>query len=231
MDIVYTLRNCNICEELVYSLRSLRNLPHDKIFFAGGFPNNIRREDIVHISTTQTGTKWQNSLNNIKFACLDNRLSDDFILMNDDFFILKPITVQQLNLNLGTVADVYSKYLNRNSSSLYAQGMKRTAEYLFRLGITIPLSFELHIPMVLNKKKVLQIFEMPGINDIPALHLRTIYGNLFIKDSIYHKDVKVLNSDIFCGTDDTFLSCGDFTWKQVKPFLEKALPEKSRYEF
>lgn len=231
MDIVYTLRACNVCEELAYSLRSLCNLPHDRIFFVGGFPNNINRNDIIYIPTVQNSTKWKNALQNIRIACQDERLSEDFILMNDDFFILKPVRdYKELSLNQGTVADIYSQYQKRGSSSLYAQGMKETAEYMYRLGIKMPLSFELHIPMIFNKRKLLETFRLPGVNDIAALHIRSLYGNIYIKDSVYRHDVKVLANDDFLGANDTFLSCGDFTWKKVKPFLEQLFPDKSKYE-
>ena len=105
MDILYTLKQCDQCDELIYSLRSLCNLPHDRVFLVGGCPKNIDKSKVVYIPTEQKGTKWRNSTNNVKTACKDPRLSDDFILMNDDFFVLKPINdpAKELNLQQGTI--------------------------------------------------------------------------------------------------------------------------------
>ena len=234
MDIVYPLRNCNICEELVYSLRSLENLPHDKIFFVGGFPNNIRRDNITYIPRAQTSTKWENSTENIKTACLDSRVSDNFVLMNDDFFILKPLqnVEKELCFNLGTVEEVYRKYHNRGmSQTAYVKGMEETKQFLKDLGISEPICFELHIPMIFNKQKFLDIFKLPNIDKISVLHWRTVYGNLYQKSSVQREDVKVLIKDVFTESKDKFLSSGDATWGKVKPFLKSLFPNKSVHEF
>ena len=231
MDILYTLRNCNVCEELAYSLRTLCNLPHEYIFFVGGFPNNIKRSDIVYIPTAQTSTKWKNSTQNLKIACLDERLSDDFIFMNDDFFILKPI--ESLSFNYGPVKEVYERYQRIYSSETnYMRGMRETADFLKKLGISDPLSFELHLPMIMNKSKVLEMFKLPGVSSISVLHKRTLYGNLYIKDSHYHQDVKVsLRTPFDFSMCDDFLSSSDISWAIVKPHLQRLFPQKCLYEF
>lgn len=232
MDILYTLKNCNICEELVYSLRSLANLPHDNIFFVGGFPNNIKRDNIGYINRTQTSTKWKNATQNVKTACLDDRLSEDFILMNDDFFILEPVDEKELALNFGTIDEVYKRYCDRGlKETAYVKGMKETQDFLKRLGFSEPLCFELHIPMIFNKEKFLKMFSLEGIDKIDVLHWRSVYGNLYQKESVKRNDVKVLMSDKFSSSEDKFLSCGDSTWKKVKPFLESLFPKKSIHEF
>lgn len=233
MDILYTLKACNVCEELTYSLRSLANLPHDKICFVGGFPNNIQRADIVYIPTIQKSTKWKNSTENLKIACQDHRLSEEFILMNDDFFILKPIreVVKDLSLNQGLVKDVYKRYCDKGlGQTAYVKGMKETEKFLNDLGISNPLSFELHIPMIFNKKDFLSMFNLPNIGKISVLHWRTIYGNFFCKNTEYHPDVKVsLKTPL--NVDAKFLSSSDAAWNKVKPFLEQFFPKKSLYEF
>lgn len=57
MDIVYLVKECRINEELTYSLRSLVNLPHDKVFLVGGCPTNIDKTKITHIPTLQGNNK------------------------------------------------------------------------------------------------------------------------------------------------------------------------------
>lgn len=234
MDILYTLKECQSCEELVYSLRSLANLPHNKVFIVGGCPNNIDKGKIVHIPSKQKGTKWQNSTANVKLACMDERLSDDFILMNDDFFILKPIQDVKIELNLqqGTVKKVYDYYFARSASETpWCRGMRQTGELLKKQGILEPLSYELHIPFVMNKHKLLSLFDIEGVKDINCLHKRTLYGNLFSPDATYMEDVK-FNGDVTFNENkyNKFLSCSDGGFNSIKRFLSNKFPKKSVYE-
>ena len=43
MDIVYLVKNSRTNDELTYSLRTLVNVPHDKVFLVGGCPDNIKK--------------------------------------------------------------------------------------------------------------------------------------------------------------------------------------------
>src|SRR5690606_30767194 len=91
MDVVYPLPPKRAAyEELRYSLRSLANLPHDRVFIAGGLPNWV--DNVEHIETVQEWpSKYVNLCVNIASACCDDRVSDPFILFNDDFFVMEPV--------------------------------------------------------------------------------------------------------------------------------------------
>lgn len=232
MDIVYTLRNHYDGEELRYSLRSLKNIPHDKVFFVGGCPRWAK--NIIHIPTEQTGTKWENSLNNIRTACKDERLSANFILMNDDFFILDRIAdpVEELNLYMGTLRRQAEKLEERsNCPTNYLQGIKGTIEFLQGLGVAEPLSYEMHAPFVFNKHKVLKLFELDGINTVECLQIRSLYGNLYLAGGIDSTDVKyTLNSGFLPKELGKFLSCDDAVFCQLAKVLLTKFPNKSVYE-
>lgn len=229
MDIVYLLKECQICEELTYSLRTLVNIPHDKVFIVGGCPDNINKGKVIHIPVYQPNSKYQNTTNSLKLICKDPRLSDDFILMNDDFFILKPVVEEDLNLCRGTIREVLKEYKNKYGTNDYILGMEQTGIFLNDLGIIKPLSYELHIPMAMNKKNVLNMFSLPFINSLKVIHKRTVYGNLFYTKSKVIKDVKVLdiNSQI---QYDKFLSCSDSGWLFIKNYISNLFPNKSIYE-
>jgi len=233
MDIVYLVKNCVTNDELTYSLRSLVNLPHDKVFLVGGCPTNLNKQTIIHIPTVQGPDKFANTRNNIQLVCKDSRLSDDFILMNDDFFILKPIKdIEELNLCRGRIDQVIDEYIKRynNITNDYLTGMKQTNIFLKDLGYERPLSYELHTPMVMNKQKVLEIFNLPFIDSIRTIHWRSVYGNLYLKNSQIINDVKVINNyDYELGTDK-FLSTEDNSFNRVKPQLKYLFPNRSPYE-
>lgn len=229
MDIVYTLSK-HTGQELVFSLRSLQNIPHDRVFFVGGCPDWAK--NVTHIPTEQKDTKYKNTTNNLIAACKDSRISGDFVLMNDDFFILDRISPEELNLHNGPVdksLDRYHRLIPHGSK--YVQGMEQTKHFLQGVGISNPLSYELHTPFVINKKRFLKMFSLPGILDIPCLHKRSAYGNLYLTGGVEMQDVKIFGKERFvpnnCGK---FLSCNDIGFWQVRSFLMSKFPDKSPYE-
>lgn len=234
MDIVYLVKNCVTNDELTYSLRSLVNLPHDKVFLVGGCPTNLNKHNIIHVPVAQGPDKFANTRHNIQLICKDDLLSDDFILMNDDFFIAKPIqdVVKELNLCRGKIEDVEKEYLARfnGGTSEYMTGMKQTRIYLQDMGYKEPLSYELHTPMVMNKKNVLGLFSMPYLDSIKVLHWRSIYGNKYLKDSRVIGDVKVLQDYFYPLGSDTFFSSEDNSWPRLKTYIGKLFPKKSVFE-
>lgn len=235
MDIVYLVKECQKNEELTYSLRSLANLQHKRVFIVGGCPNTINKEKVVYRPILQrSGNKFTNTTQNIQQICKNKDLSSDFILMNDDFYILKPIKEPQAELNLsrGRIDQVIEEYKKRyhNCTNSYLEGMKQTNIFLKDLGYERPLSYELHIPMVLNKEKLLEMFKLPYINTISVFHWRSVYGNLYLKNSRIINDVKVLNDYYYELGTDKFLSTEDNSFQRVQPFLDHLFPDRSPYE-
>lgn len=237
MDIVYTVKNTPTNEELIFSLRSLRNLPHDRVYFVGGCPANINRAKVKVVFTEVQATKYKSTTHNLAAAVEIKNLSENFIWMNDDFFILQKIEdpLKELNLNRGTIQQVMDSFLERNENRLtkYMYGAQQTLRYLQRIGIKDPLSYELHTPFIYNKHNVKQMFALSGIDRVPVLHKRSVYGNLFMKDSTYARDVKVLRAtpvNFEEWSTRKFLSSSDITWGKVKPFLQSIFKEKCEYE-
>lgn len=232
MDIVYLVKNSPTNEELTYSLRSLENISHEKVFLVGGCPHNIDRGKVIYIPTLQGPNKYKNTTLGLKTICEDRRLSEDFILMNDDFFILKPIKypVSELNLCRGTISEVLSGMRARiGGDTYYTISMAQTDVFLQDLGYKSPLSYELHIPMVINKKSFLGLFLLNYIGSIQYGHYRSIYGNLYLKDSKEVEDVKVYY-DNMTKHSDKFLSTEDNSWPLIRPEVEALFPGKSPYE-
>ena len=234
MDIVYLVKECRQNPELTYSLRSLANLPHNRVFMVGGCPDNINKLKITHIKALQRNNKYKNTTANLKLVCQNPELSDDFILMNDDFFVLKPIKdpVAELNLCRGTISSVLEDYKKRyhNCQNSYTQGMQQTKIFLQDIGISEPLSYELHIPMVMNKHKVIKMFQLQHLESIQVIHKRSLYGNLYLKDSEQINDVKVLTDYFYPLGTDKFLSTEDNSFLRCKVFLDKLFPDRSAYE-
>ena len=108
--------------------------------------------------------------------------------------------------------------------------MRQTKIFLEDMGIKNPISYELHIPMVMNKKKFLDMFSLPHIEAVSVLHKRSLYGNLYCKDSKQIEDVKVLSEYYYPLGSDKFLSTEDSSWPRVKKYIRSLFPEKSAFE-
>ena len=230
MDIVYFVRGGEENDELKYSLRSLANLPHGTVHIVGYKPSWVT--NVNHIEVIQDkGGKNLNTTHNMLVAAQSDDISENFILMNDDFFIMKPLS-ELPHYNRGSIEKVAEYY--RQLDSMYYRGMLDTREYMEKLGIKSSLSYELHIPMIFNKKNVIKMFEQYYKDQPPVaiLHKRTLYGNMFNYGGKEIKDVKVYTNDGQTDRESTFLSTQDDAWEYSKigRFIRRQFKEKCQYE-
>lgn len=218
MDIVYLCRTGEN-EELRFSLRSLRNVAHDQVWIFGGAPDWVR--NLRHFRTAAWGNKHETTNHALRDACLHPEVSDPFILMNDDFYIMRPGKIPVMHR--GTIRDVIAEYEAQGINSSYVAGMRRTLTMLEARGHADPLSFELHTPMVIRKHIMLEAL------NLGAFQRRSVYGALAGLKGKRTTDVKVANAaaPIPAGR---FLSTTDTTFPIVLPVLEQAFPKPSRYE-
>lgn len=192
MDVVYVVRPGERNEELRYSLRTIAaNFPHDRVFIVGHTPQWAT--GVESIQTVQAGTKYANSTRNVLTACLTEDISDPFVLMNDDFFIVEPI-VDIPTLHRGPIADVLTQYQRRAPGSKYVAGMADTLALLRSLGHVNPLSYELHIPLVVTKGAMRDAIKVATTAGLEVPHKRSIYGNLAGIGGTQMDDVKVLTN-------------------------------------
>lgn len=230
IDVVYFVRDGEDNEELRYSLRSLENLPHRTVHIVGYKPSWVT--NVNHIDVKQDkGGKNLNTTHNMEVAAYELMVSDDFILMNDDFFIMKPLS-DLPRLHRGDIQKVADYY--KHLDSQYYRGMVDTRAYMEELGIETSLSYELHIPMMFNKNNVIDMFTQYYQDSPPVavLHKRTLYGNMFNYGGEEVKDVKIYSVDADFDKDSTFLSTQDDIWEysKVGKFIRSQFKQKCQYE-
>ena len=170
MDVVYVLRKTNNDNiEFRYSLRSLKNLKHDKVFVVWHNPH--RTKGLHHIfAEDKHECKYKNVFNKYKMICDDPDISDDFILMNDDIYMLKPVELQVYVK--GTLKD-HLEYIKESCwrKSIYYK-MVQKIHKLFPDGY----SYNTHTPMVYNKIKLKALLNRYWDEKIS---LRSLYWNIY----------------------------------------------------
>lgn len=223
MDFVYFCRPGDN-EELRYSIRSLyANFPNPKVWVVGERPSWYTGNFIY---VPQNGAKFFNVVKSIQAVINSDDIASTFILMNDDFFILKPIDSIPV-FHRGTIAsriESYSDFLPRSS---YIRMLQATNSRLKKMGVSNPINYELHIPMQLGKKLLTRILS-------PNTLWRSMYGNLAKVGGAEMEDVKLYASGIFANHEDRpfesfdiFLSTDDSSFLLVKDNLSNLFPTPS----
>lgn len=233
MDIIYPVKKTTLNEELRYSLRSLVNISHNKVFIIGDLPEFINTEEVFYIPAHTVDSRYITTTNHLKLAISNENISKDFVWMNDDFFILQPILADSLMVNRGLLANQVQYYHSHHHPLTKFDRLVELAMLeLQQLGFENPISFELHCPMIINKEKFKSIQDKL-ISESLNCCKRSVYGNYFIKESKTMNDVKVLSNHTFKEEEQgrlPFISCSESCFNKVKPFLEKKFPNKCKYE-
>jgi hypothetical protein len=229
MDFVYICKD-GINEELRYSIRSVvKSFPDSNIWVVGGKPPWYIGN---HISVKQVLTKYRNAIQNLNTICNSNEISEEFVLMNDDFYIIKNISSIK-TYHGGLLLDKINLYQKLNSNSNYTRKLSATYKKIKSLGIESPLDYELHVPMVMEKKKLKQILEN---ND--QFLWRSIYGNVFNIGGEQMEDVKVysrgplvLKSYNIKKDEHIYLSSADNSFDMIlNTILRKQFIQITKYE-
>lgn len=185
MDVIYVYKYQN-SQELEWSIKSLKNIEYGRVIVIGDKPDVEAEHFKPPVNRFAMLSPVHDVINKLKFACtLD--ITDDFILMNDDFFITKPTDIPIAHR--GTLED-HIKW--RNLKDNYTGQLKKTKAYLQSKGIKYPLSYELHIPMVFNKQKLADLIDdlLPDIMYASPVLPRSVYGNIYNIGGEQMEDVK-----------------------------------------
>ena len=228
MDFVYICRDGDN-EELRYSIRSvLHSFPDAKVWVVGGKPNWYSGN---HIPIEQNHNKYTNALNNLQAVCNSDEISNNFILMNDDFFIIKKIDKIE-HFHGGLLLDKIDRYVKITGSSLYIKKLILTNSRLIENGIKLPYDYELHTPMPMEKDKLYII-----LKKYPSCLWRSMYGNIFEVSGSQMEDVKVYTNRRHLARSNEitehsiFLSTEDQAFEGIKTkILNNLFLEPSNYE-
>jgi hypothetical protein len=229
MDFVYICKDGDN-EELRYSIRSVNaSFPEANIWVVGGRPGWYVGN---YIKVDQTLTKYKNAFYNLKSITESSDISESFILMNDDFYIVRKI--DSINTyHGGSLLEKINLYQKINSNSGYTRKLSATYKKVVSLGIEDALDYELHVPMIMEKEKLKEVLKYQD-----QFLWRSIYGNLFnvggeqIEDvKVYTKGPLVLKSYNLKKEDHIYLSSADTSFDLIlNSILKKQFTTKTKYE-
>ena len=204
-DIVYFVKDSPTNEELRYSLRSLANFPHGRVWFYGGCPDGLKPDKHIYVKQDQEN-KWQNVNMMLRMVCSNTEVSKDFWLFNDDFFVMEKV----------------EKPTNYHNGDLYKRIVQLEDKHG---GITPYTRHTLHIPMLINREKAVECLT---ITESPMF--RSLYGNYCKVKCPKMSDVKITSTEkeykggIYLSTEDN-----SFMGK-VGDQIRSRFPNKCQYE-
>lgn len=210
--------------DLKFSLRSVNDnfLGASNVFVVGHVPGWVETDVVGCVDVEQNGdgngrTKYENAYRNLEAICEDDRVGESFVLFNDDFFVVEPIW--EIPTYNGGLLEVFAREVARRTGrGSYFSNLVRSAKIVEKYGkVDRPLSFSLHVPMVIEKDKLRWLLAwLKGLDGFRyGLHLRTIYANMFYSDfgrtisdvKIYDKKIWLKHTLFVSTSDASFAGC------------------------
>ena len=212
MDVVYYVRPGERNEELRYSLRSLVNLPHERVWVIGHKPSWITAVEYVRGNGERS--PQHNAIRNLLLAC-DAVEAERFVVFNDDFYVMEP------------VPQVPLWHAGPLSQAARTGPLRLALKRLLALGLPQPVAWSLHIPIVVQRRKLAAI--LSGLTGRSVPEWRTMYGNLSGERGEQAPDVKLRRrSDPV--PSGPFLSSSDHTFPALARLLAGRFEAPSPYE-
>jgi len=229
MDYVYICRPGDN-EELRYSIRSVvSNAPEGNVWIVGNKPDWYSGN---FIPVKDVANKFKNIATCLMAAASDDRISEDFVLMHDDFFILEKIA-NFLTLHGGSLASKIEAYVRLLGPNFYSASLGKANKQLQILGIKDALDYDIHVPLVINRKKFLEV--VPKETLAPM----SMYGNLAKIGGTQIRDVKKYSSKknaprsyTYSKNNSPYISTDDGSFNSLyEERLRDQFPDPSPYEY
>jgi hypothetical protein len=239
-DVVYVLgtgsqwRN----NEIRFSLRSIaKNLKgYGKIYIIGEDPGCLK--NIIHIpypdelgSTNADG----NIIRKVLRACREPELSANFLFINDDHLINKPIKITAVPaFHKGDMTTYPESFWKLNP---WRKRLMLTRDELIRLGLTANL-FDCHTPILFNKARFPEIISRFDYASGIGLCMKSLYGNIAYPEAPLLVDQKKTVFRFFNleELNARLKSCGFVSYNDeglnssLRVWLNQQFPEPSPWE-
>lgn len=219
-------------DELRYTLRALeRNFPdHGPVFVVGYKPGWLI--NVEHIEGNPAhGRPHINVYRNILIAAEDPRVPDQFLAFNDDFFITEPVDEIPVAYKERLIVQVERAARSRSKNTWWNRSLAFTLQCLRDAGYDDPLSYELHMPLPVDKvgmAKALRMFVDVADEYGDPPQWRTLYGNVNQVGGIVLPDCKARGASR--AVHVPFFSTDASSWRIFGRRFAARYPQPSPYE-
>ena len=220
-DVVYPVRPGEDNEELRYSLRSLRNVPHRRVWIAGFVPSWVTNVGKLPVPFRH-GNKIRNVKANFSAACMAEGVAETFYVFNDDMFVMHEVD-QIPTVHLGPL----EAYIGRIKPGLYADSLANTLAYLKRKGHEEPLAYNAHSPILVRKADFAETLRTIEMYLPPRTSIMSMYGNLYKIGG--HRSGNAKNPRV---NDRLIISTNDRSFREDEAgaFIRRRFSDPSPYE-
>ncbi|MGJ1419979.1 MarR family transcriptional regulator [Sphingobacterium spiritivorum] len=251
------LKSEAVGEELKYALRSWEKNYNDniRVIVVGDkedwfSPNIIHipiephliKEDCACPSPSMVRNPQADVTHKIFAAIASGEISGDFILSNDDIFLVGSTYLEDVK-TLKAFGTLFKQQRDNEPLRLYQRNANRTSDLLADQGLP-DHRYGTHTPMFLNAEKLIEVIEkhksLENGHLITSLYFNVLFPNArpiqidgSINDpilaSVYRPDVSIEILDKIFKTRK-FINCDSKGWPAVQPFLKSLFPDPSKYE-
>jgi hypothetical protein len=233
VDIIIPLNNRSTQKnlELRYCLRSIEKYLSGvgDIFIVGYCPDWV--QNVIHIpfdEDSRNRFRDRNIMSKMMIVCNDERVSDDFLMVHDDHFLLADYEAGEFPYyHCGHMVPGQGQYGET----------KRNTEHLLCVLSGIPiLNYDAHCPILFNKGKFLKVSQADW-SKWYGYCLKTLYCVMNGIEGEFMYDIKIrmpLKADNIMNMVQgrSWFSIGDRCWTEggMKEVLQTLYPSKSKYE-
>jgi hypothetical protein len=227
-DVVFIIGPHGPRDEFQYALRSLSLLPHRDVWIIGHKPEWV--QNVAHYPYVEP-RKWWALHDGFKLIADIGDLSDEVVYSEDDYFIVRPVE-DIPNYYRGTLAEKVKRADVENRHGGWSNSLRDTLANLRNNGFPDPLSFDVHIPMVVDRETIPLNFD----DRSNPLRWRDLVGAVSHRPPVeVGLDVKhTTPAELSAGLKVTpgFLSSNERTFASsgVRAYLQQLFPDPSPYE-
>jgi hypothetical protein len=239
IDVVYVLGKGSVWKnnEIRFSLRSVeKNLQGiRKIWVIGERPEFLKNINHIPFPDELPNNADGNIIRKVLRVCQEKMLTDNFLFINDDHLILKPVIAGDIPpYHKGDLTEFPKEYFELN---FWRGRLFRTKNILREKGYPT-LHFDCHMPIILNKQRFPEVISEFDFEKNIGYTMKSLYGN------IVHPDGPMLNGEkatifrpyilpdiIERVKNKTFIAFNDDGLRiPMKTWLYINFPEPSKYE-
>lgn len=224
MDIVCPVRPGDQNESLRLAIRSWQaNLTFDRIWIVGYKPNWLT--GVEHIPGNPTNNGHHNVYANMLIASQHEDVSSTYLAVNDDFFVTAPTVPEVFHR---CTLDEHLNIPRVKRGGWWKDSLETTRVCLQAHGIAEPLSYELHVPLPVDKAAMAQTLEQfQHVTPDNPPQWRTLYGAMNHIGGKQRTDVKAYHGGTI---GQPYHSTTPRSFPTYADALQGMFPEPSRHE-